>query len=251
MSLQAAEPLARPAGTLRDAGGWPSAARRTGRRPGGWGGGPSVGRGDRGSLADPLVNDSGGGGAPNGGSRGDSWSPRSPRSPLGRAWRWKGRQVQRQPERQALGIRRPRTERVPAGDTRAAPRARSDGGQHAEGRGAGRSGRSETSQSLPGFRIGAGVQPGDALTAGAAGGLAGRAGRHHVATLPLAVLPRHLMLMLMASRCCGGRRAAPSYVRAAARASAEGTGLPQGHVPFPGQPPSDDSLKEKYQSPPT
>lgn len=210
-----------------------------------------MGRGDRGSLADPLVNDSGGGGAPNGGSRGDSWSPRSPRSPLGRAWRWKGRQVQRQPERQALGIRRPRTERVPAGDTRAAPRARSDGGQHAEGHGAERSGRSETSQSLPGFRIGAGVQPGDALTAGAAGGLAGRARRHHVVTLPPAVLPRHLMLMLMASRCCGGRRAAPSYVRAAAGASAEGTGLPQGHIPFPGQPPSDDSLKEKYQSPPT
>lgn len=151
------------------------------RPPAGGSGGPSVGRGDRGSLADPLVNDSGGSGAPNGGSRGDSWSPRSP---LGRAWRWKGRQVQRQPERQALGIRRPRTERVPAGDTRAAPRARSDGGQHAEGRGAERSGRSETSQSLPGFCIGAGVQPGDALTAGAAGGLAGRAGRHHVATLP-------------------------------------------------------------------
>lgn len=69
MSLQAAEPLARPAGTLRDAGGWPSAARRTGRRPG-RGGGPLVGRGDRGAsltrwlmtvgVAEPQTAEAGG-----------------------------------------------------------------------------------------------------------------------------------------------------------------------------------------------
>lgn len=245
MSLQAAEPLARPAGTLRDAGGWPSAARRTGRRPGGaeaprWAGatvGASLTRWLMTvGVAEPQTAEAGG----TAGAPGARWEGPG----VGRGGRFSVSQSARPWEYGDRG-------RVPTGDTRAAPRARSDGGQHAEGRGAGRSGRSETSQSLPGFCIGAGVQPGDALTAGAAGGLAGRAGWHHVATLPPAVLPRHLMLMLMASRCCGGWRAAPSYVRAAAGASAEGTGLAQGHVPFPGQPPSDDSLKEKYQSPPT
>lgn len=205
-----------------------------------------MGRGDRGSLADPLVNDSGGGRAPNGGSRGDSWSPGA---------RWEGPGVGRGGRFSVSQSARPweygDRERNVSPRATHAPRPAPGRTAASTRRAAGRSGRSETSQSLPGFCIGAGVQPGDALTAGAAGGLAGRAGRHHVATLPPAVLPRHLMLMLMASRCCGGRRAAPSYVRAAAGASAEGTGLPQGHIPFPGQPPSDDSLKEKYQSPPT
>lgn len=247
MSLQAAEPLARPAGTLRDAGGWPSAARRTGHRPGGGAEAPRWAGATVGAsltrwlmtvgVAEPQTAEAGG--------------TAGAQEPAGKGLALEGAAGSASARAPGPGNTETANGTCPPGDTRAVPRARSDGGQHAEGCGAGRSGRSETSQSLPGFRIGAGVQPGDALTAGAAGGLAGRARQHHVATLPPAVLPRHLMLMLMASRCCGGRRAAPSYVRAAAGASAEGTGLPQGHIPFPGQPPSDDSLKEKYQSPPT